>query len=220
MKRRQKRLPQVIERDDAKKLLAQPNTRCPTGLRNRAVLEAMYRGGLRVSEVTKLQPGHVRWQDGILEVRNGKGGKDRNVPFGPELGGWLQAWSERRPKGRYFFSTLKGGRMSVRYIEAVVERLARKARLSHCTPHVLRHSYATELLDEGFTIRQVQVLLGHSSVATTQVYTHVRPGDLVAKIRGRDKAEDAGDQVVMDLARQLLALPGEARQALAGLLQG
>ena len=79
-----KKLPVVLDKEEAEAILAQPNTGCPTGLRNRAILEVMYRAGLRVSEVINLKPGDIRWGSGILEIRGGKGGKDRNVPVNSE----------------------------------------------------------------------------------------------------------------------------------------
>ncbi len=215
-----KRLPTVLEIHEAQKLLAVPNTRCPTGLRNRAILEVMYRGGLRVSEVVKLRAPDIRWKQGIIEVHNGKGGRDRNVPVRSETIGWLQAWGEKRPKrARFFFCTLAGKRLAVRYIQAMVERMAGRSGVQcRVSPHTLRHTYATEMLDQGFTIREVQMLLGHSSVQTTQIYTHVRPADIAAKIQAQDKAEP-DDAEALALAEKLKALPKETRQALAELLK-
>ncbi len=131
---------------------------------------------------------------------------------------WLQRWNERRPKARRaFFCTLAGGPLSTRYLQQVVQRVAEKAGIERrVSPHTLRHSYATGMLDDGFTIREVQVLLGHSSVATTQIYTHVRPKDLAAKIQGT-----AGDKApgLITLAEKFKALPAEAREALIEFLQ-
>ena len=217
-----RRLPVVLDKTEAEALLAQPNTDCPTGLRNRAILELAYRAGLRVSELVKLRPANIRWREGLLEIRNGKGGRDRNVPVGPATLAWLRAWKAERPAGRTFFGTLKGGPLSARYLQQLVKRLAVKAlgeeRGARVHPHTLRHSYATSLLDDGFTIREVQDLLGHASVATTQVYLHVRPGDLAAKIRAREESPAEGD--AGELAATLLALPAETRAALARALLG
>ncbi len=189
-----KKLPKVISKDEAQALLAQSNTGCPTGLRNRVALELMYRAGLRVSEVTKLKPGDIRWQSGEVEIHNGKGGRERVVPVDSDTMQWLERWQQQRPrKAGRFFTTLQGKPVSIRYLQAMVDRCAEKAGLERerVSPHVLRHSYATEKLDEGFTIREVQELLGHSNVATTQIYTHVNPGSLREKVQGGRRDEVA-----------------------------
>lgn len=221
-----KRLPVVLDTKEAEAILKLPNTGCPTGLRNRAILEVMYRAGLRLSEALKLTAADIRWDSGLLEIRHAKNDKDRTVPVDSETGAWLRAWLEKRPKGggkgsRRFFCTLKARPLSGRYVEAMVKRLAVKAlgeeRGKVVTPHVLRHTYATTLLNGGFTIREVQELLGHSSVSTTQIYTHVRPHDLAAKIQNRT-LEQAKDRKVRELAAKLASLPEDVRKQLAELL--
>lgn len=217
-----KRLPTVLEKGEAEALLEQPNTSCPTGLRNRAILEVLYRAGLRNAEARHLRPGDIRWRDGMIEVRGGKGGKDRVVPVDSETLGWLRAWQAKRPRGRHFFNTLAGGELSARYLQALIKRLAHKAgieRADQVTPHVLRHSYATHLLNDGFTIREVQQLLGHSSIQTTQIYTHVSPGDLAEKIQQRSGNGEQRDRV-NTLVRRLMELPADALDALAEALDG
>ena len=210
------RLPKIISQEEAAALLAVPNVGCPTGLRNRVCLEVMYRAGLRVSEVVKLKPGNIRWKTGELEVRNGKGGKDRVVPVDQKTMDWLQRWEDQRPKaGGLFFVTLKGGELSTRYLGQVVDRCADKAGLDRkrVSPHVLRHSYATEKLDAGFTSREVQELLGHANGGTTQIYTHVSPKSLRDKVQGNGQANE-----VKRLAEALAKLPKEQRAALAEAL--
>ena len=185
-----KRLPVVLEAAEVKAILDAANIHCPTGFRNRTMLTVLWRCGLRVSEACNLRPEHIRWDTKILEVRRGKGGKDRNVPLDDVAFDWLERWRAHRAASPFFFSSLKGMRLSPRYVQQLVKRLAKKAlppaRAALVTPHVLRHTYATELLDEGFTLRDVQTLLGHASVATTQIYTHVRPAALTAKVRRRE----------------------------------
>ena len=185
-----RRLPVVLERSDVDQLLISPSCRYPTGLRNRVVLEVLAYAGLRVSEVVALRGGDIAWDSRMLEVRGGKGGKDRVVPLRQGTVGWLTAWQACRVNRGLtgtatFFCTLKGGPLSVRYLQQMVKRMAKRAGLEQAasvTPHTLRHTYATGLLDDGFNIREVQLLLGHSSVATTQIYTHVRPLVLAEKI--------------------------------------
>jgi len=222
-----KRLPVVLDIQEAEAILKVPNTGCPTGLRNRAILEVMYRAGLRLSEALKLAPADIRWESGLLEIRHAKNDKDRTVPVDSETIAWLRAWLEKRPKvrgngSRRFFCTLRARPLSGRYVEAMVKRLAVKAlgeeRGKVVTPHVLRHTYATSLLNGGFTIREVQVLLGHSDVSTTQIYTHVRPQDLVAKIQNRT-LEPEKERRVRELAAKLASLPDDVRKQLIEVLQ-
>jgi site-specific recombinase XerD len=218
-------LPKIMEKADVAKLLAEPNTTCPTGLRNRAIMEVMYRAGLRVSEVCALAPRDIRWAGRELVVRQGKGAKDRVVPFGRELENWLRLWDDKRPKTANgagpFFCTLQGGKLTPRYLQAMVKREAVAAGLDAAgvTPHVLRHTYATQLLDDGFTIREVQELLGHSNVSTTQIYTHVSPKGLREKIAARDEAQ-AADPAVSGLVAALASLTPEQKAALIAALQG
>ena len=190
------RLPKVVSRRQAEALLGIPNTKCPTGLRNRSVLEVMYRGGLRVSEVIKLKPGHVRWESGELEIHQSKNGRDRVVPVDQETMSWLQRWDQQRPrKGGRFFTTLAGRPLNRVYLYEMVRRCAGKTGLEfeRIGCHVLRHSYATEKLAAGFTIRDVQELLGHSDVSTTMIYTHVSPERLREKVQGNGRQDQLAE---------------------------
>jgi len=199
-----KKLPQILERQEIAAIKRQPNTRCPTGLRNRAILEVMHRGGLRISEIINLRRRDIRWDICALEVRGGKGGKDRTVPLDNTALAWLRAWDAQRPRGKTFFTTLKGGILSARYLQQLVKRLACKAGIedpNRVTPHVFRHTCATELLDEGFTIREVQAFLGHAWLNTTSIYLHVRPETLMAKTRARLNP-DPGPKPLKVRARQ------------------
>lgn len=192
--RKKRRLPKIISRDEAARLLAGPNLRAPTGLRNRCVLELMYRAGLRVGEVVRLQPRDVDAR-GTVRVEDGKGG-DGTAYFDAEsVMPHIDEWKRLRkmlgiPSSAPLFCTLKGGPMSVRYVEQMVARMKRRAGIpaaTVCTPHVLRHSFATELLDEGFTIREVQDALRHADLSSTQVYTHVLDTNLRRKITRRTR---------------------------------
>ncbi len=196
--RSNKRLPTTLTEAEVEALLAQVNPRSTTGLRNRAMLAAMLGAGLRVSEIVALVPRDVDLEEGMIRVNNGKGGRDRVVPVDQETAGWLRAWAEKRivlglnGRRRFFcavrrtqFGSEPGKPITVRTVQALVTRLARAAGMEkQVTPHVLRHTYATRLLDGGFTIREVQELLGHSSVHTTMIYTHVNPAALRKKIQG------------------------------------
>lgn len=203
-----KQLPKVISKEQAGALLEQPNVSCPTGLRNRVALELMYRAGLRVSEVVNLKPGHIDWEQDQVQVKNGKGGRDRVVPVDQDTIEWLSRWEAARPKqGGRFFTTLQGKPLSRVYLWGMVKRAAKKAGIDpdQASPHTLRHCYASEKLDEGFTVREVQELLGHSNVQTTSIYLHVNPKALREKIQGRRS----------DLAVQIAALEAQLAEVKA-----
>ena len=193
-----KRLPTILTRDEADALLRQPTRSATTGLRNLCMLELMLRAGLRVSEVVKLRPRDIRWRACELEVRGGKGGRDRVVPLRPSTVALLERWRDLRPTADTFFCTMwerggiasgggEGKPLSSRYVQQAVKRYAHRASIERrVTPHTLRHTYATDLLDGGLNIREVQQVLGHSDVSTTMIYTHVRPEALAAKIAALD----------------------------------
>jgi integrase/recombinase XerC len=185
-------VPDVLSVDDAFALVAAPDDESAFGLRDRAVLEVLYGSGLRVGEVVALDLADIDLPERILRVRAGKGGKDRIVPLSrPALAAirrWLAVRGEllaRRPgagaaagRGRAaeaaLFLNRFGGRLSARAVRAKAEAHALRAALPrHVHPHVLRHSFATHLLDGGADLRHIQELLGHSSLSTTQKYTHV-----------------------------------------------
>ena len=219
----QKKLPDIITEEEVRALLEQPNISCPTGLRNRAILEVMVRAGLRVSEVCNLKPGHLRWGSGEIEVHEGKFGKDRVVPISKATQDWLSLWQERRPKKNgYFFTTLKGKPLSPRYLWGMVGRCADKAGIQEVEqrndaarrkvhPHTLRHTFASNLIENGFTIVEVQQLLGHSHAHSTSVYLHVNPKALREKIQGRQKQQEiaALQEQVAELNERLAVLAAE-----------
>ena len=198
-KRRAKKLPKPITPDQYAKLAKTVIDKYPTGenrriitdLRNRVILEIMYRAALRVQEVCNLSPADIDFERKTIYVQEGKNLKDRVVPFGAELGVWLKKWLNARPqKGNYFFCTAQGKQLSTRYVRAMLERVSLQAevyiqdgkQLRAVNPHALRHSCATNWLNDGLTIREVQELLGHESVETTMLYTHVSMSHLGNKI--------------------------------------
>lgn len=185
-------LPKTMTREDAQALLRIPNMSAPTGLRNRCVLELMYRCGLRVSEVCGLHLRDWRPNDGQVHVREevAKGGREAVVYLDPPTEQLLERWKvvrRQHASGKpHLFTTLSGGPISRHYVWQMMQRYARRAGIEqHVHPHMLRHSYATELLREGFNIREVQALLRHSDIRTTVIYTHIFDDELARKIRGR-----------------------------------
>jgi len=230
-----KRLPETLSQSEIAALRDIVRTTSATGLRNRALVEMMLAAGLRVSEVCALRGVDVDLAGGTVRVNRGKGGKDRVVPILPEALPWLRLWADKRAglglDGRApFFVGLRSGRtghgyrergdgIKPRFVQALVKRLANAAGIQRrVTPHVLRHTYATGLLDRGFNLREVQVLLGHARLETTEVYTHVNPEDLRRKVAALDEAPNTeADGQVAALAKALAALTFEQRQALAAL---
>jgi len=188
-----KRLPQVIDREQWERLARQPSKRAPTGMRNLAILHAMYFAGLRASEVCSVSSRDLNKREMTLRVRLGKGKRDRsNLGVPVETWAVFERWAAVRPSSRYFFSTLDGNRLSERYVHQMVGRYAAKAGVFKLTaenrqvpinPHVLRHSYATRLIEAGVPIHDVARALGHASIATTQVYLHVNDAKLAEKLR-------------------------------------
>jgi integrase/recombinase XerD len=186
-----RKLPTTLTKDEARALLAAPNLRCPTGLRNRCILELMYRAGLRVGEVVALKPRDVIVDDGIVRVWDGKGGDGTSYFDSESLRVLLDQWKATRralPKSAYLFCTLKGAPVSTDYVRQMFRRMRRRAKIeTRCTPHTLRHTFATELLGEGFNIREVQEALRHADISTTQLYTHIIDSNLQAKIQQRQR---------------------------------
>ncbi len=158
------------------------------------MLMMMYRDGLRVSEVANLALADVNFAENTIYVQQGKGKKDRKLPLDSEAKTACLEWLKVRPEGEYFFCTLKGGQLDTRYIRDVCYRKSTEAGVfiqdgkekKPVSPHKLRHSFATDILRSGdFNIREVQELLGHSSIQTTQIYTHVAIDELQDKFANR-----------------------------------
>lgn len=178
--RQAKRLPKAITVQDVERLLATPDAATPLGARDRAMLETLYSTGIRVSELVGINLGDVDESGQALIVR-GKGKRERIVPLGSHalraIGEWI-AMRERVGRGgdtqSPLFINRDGGRISTRSVRRKLSKYLEEAGLdASISPHTLRHSFATHLLDNGADLRAVQELLGHRSLSTTQVYTHL-----------------------------------------------
>jgi integrase/recombinase XerD len=174
-------LPKALAERDIEALLQAPDTATPLGLRDRAMLELMYACGLRVSELVDLPLAGLNSRQGVLRV-DGKGGKERLVPVGEEALNWIERYlATARPalaRGRQplaLFLSNRGAAMSRQMFWGLVKRHASGAGIApkRISPHVLRHSFATHLLNHGADLRALQMLLGHSALSTTQIYTLV-----------------------------------------------
>ncbi len=174
-------LPATLSEADVEDLLEAPDLASPEGLRDRAMMELLYATGLRVSELVGLQRDQVNLDFGVVRVV-GKGGKERLVPMGEEAMEWMQRYLQQARgellKGRSLvdavFVTRRGGGMTRQTFWHAIKRHARTAGIEkHLSPHTLRHAFATHLVNHGADLRVVQMLLGHSDISTTQIYTHV-----------------------------------------------
>ncbi len=181
-------LPHCLSADDVDRLLEQPDPATPAGLRDRAMLEVLYASGLRVSELVGLRTGDLRLASGCLTC-SGKGAKERLVPVGEVAVRWVREYTEAaRPRllaGRasewLFVNARGGGRLSRVGCWKILKKHALLAGLPRgISPHVLRHSFATHLLERGADLRSIQTLLGHADLSTTQIYTHVLEARLKA----------------------------------------
>jgi integrase/recombinase XerD len=173
-------LPKSLTEEDVEQLLAAPNVGDALGLRDRAMLETLYASGLRVSELVTLKISQVSQDMGVVRIM-GKGSKERLVPLGEEALAWIRRYlKESRPQilrkraADALFVTRRGGAMSRQTFWHLLKRHAAHAGLKKAiSPHTLRHAFATHLLNHGADLRVVQLLLGHSDISTTQIYTHV-----------------------------------------------
>ncbi|MBX7256271.1 MAG: site-specific tyrosine recombinase XerD [Candidatus Hydrogenedentes bacterium] len=170
-------LPHVLSHDEIERMIAAVDLSKPEGIRDAAILELFYSCGLRISELATVPLRNVSLEEGAVRVR-GKGSKVRLAPLGSQAALRIRAWIEIRNQGPVKADTLflgkSGKRMSRSSVWQVVKRYSRAANIrQNVTPHMLRHSFATHLLDNGADLRSVQEMLGHSDISTTQIYTHV-----------------------------------------------
>ena len=172
-------LPKFLDLDEVDRLLAQPNVATPRGLRDKALISVLYATGLRVSELISLKSTNLHLREGYLTCV-GKGDKERLVPIGQEAADWVQKYlAEGRPKlvpksSPWLFVNARGGPLSRVGFWKLLKEYGLKAGITrNISPHVLRHSFATHLLDRGADLRAIQMMLGHADLSTTQIYTHV-----------------------------------------------
>lgn len=167
-------LPNFLSEEEIERLLLAPNADTSTGARDRAILEFLYATGLRVSEIVGLKLGDINIESGLLTC-HGKGSKQRIIPLGRSALGWLQKYLKRRNDlpGDHLFLDERYGGLTRQSVWKMIKIYAERSGLRNVSPHTLRHSFATHLLERGADSRSVQTLLGHSSLETTQLYTHL-----------------------------------------------
>jgi len=179
-----KPLPNVLSVEEVDKLLSQPDTSNIYGMRDKALLELLYSSGLRISEASDLRMDDVDLEGEFVRCR-GKGQKERIVPLGSVAIKWLKEYvngarfSFAKKDTRWLFLRKGGGKLSRVSMWKIVKKYARQAGINkEISPHTLRHSFATHLLEGGADLRSIQEMLGHSSITTTEIYTHISPKHL------------------------------------------
>jgi integrase/recombinase XerD len=180
MPRTGRALPNSLTEEEVERLLAAPDLSGALGIRDRTMLEVLYATGLRVSELVGLKHSQVNLNQGVVRI-SGKGNRERLVPLGAESMRWIKEFMDG-PRAEilgaqvtdHLFPTRRGDRMTRQSFWHIIKRYARLARVDKpLSPHTLRHAFATHLLNHGADLRVVQMLLGHSDLSTTQIYTHV-----------------------------------------------
>ena len=184
--KREKHLPSVMQPSDIALLLEQPDLSTPLGLRDRAFLELLYASGLRIAELVGIDIDDVELRARLVKVR-GKGAKERIVPFGSKAEEAMRAWLPAREapaEEAALFTNYRGGRITQRSVRRLFDGYVRAAALrAGISPHTMRHSFATHLLNAGADLRAIQELLGHASLSTTQKYTHLNDWELMKVYR-------------------------------------
>jgi integrase/recombinase XerD len=171
-------LPKFLLPEEVDRLLEAPDLSSDSGLRDKAMLEVLYATGLRVSELVALKVEDLNLELGYL-LTLGKGSKERTVPLGKSAINWVRGYLAVRPRliknasTPYLFVRSKGQPISRQIFWRLIVSYGEKAKIGHITPHLLRHSFATHLLENGADLRSVQMMLGHSDISTTQIYTHI-----------------------------------------------
>jgi len=192
-----RKIPEVLTRTEQEAIVAQPNPRYLTGHRNRVMLRLMLDTGLRLSEVIHLQWKDIDLNQGKLMVGQGKGAMNRTLWTGETNLAALVKWRGRQAKEcagshQTVFTTKAGGKLDPRYIQRMVKRYAVKAGIQKdITPHTLRHTFATDLYRKTANIRLTQKALGHSNLATTQIYTHIVDEELEGALKSLSTAKVA-----------------------------
>ena len=183
-----RKLPGTLNPEEVERLLQAPDLSKPQGVRDAAILELMYSSGLRVSEICALELNDVNLEDGFLRVRSGKGDKQRIAPFGAKAANAIDVYIQSaRPQlvrshtGSAMFLSNRGIPISRKTIWFMIKQAAERVKIAKpVKPHILRHSFATHLLSGGADLRVIQEMLGHADIATTEIYTKVEPGQLLA----------------------------------------
>jgi integrase/recombinase XerD len=200
-----RKIPVTLTAEEINKLIAQPNKRVPTGLRNKAILSFIWDSGARVSDVTNLRPGNINIAKKEVIIKGGKGDVDRNLSFSDYTGQLLKKYKEARPKGEYFFCTLKGNKLDRVYLFSMIRRYAKRIGIDKKVGlHTLRHSFALKFYqDSGHDLIRLQKILGHKSLVTTQIYCYIDGTDVKEGLEAYYNKRDSADKNMGDRIKAL-----------------
>ena len=191
-----RKIPVTLTAEEVGKIIAQPNKRVPTGLRNKVILSFIWDSGARVSDLINLRPGNLNIAKKEVLIKDGKGGVDRSLSFSEYRGELLKKYKEARPKGDYFFCTLEGKKLDRVYLYAMIRRYAARIGITKKIGlHTLRHSFALKFYkDSGHDLIRLQKILGHKNINTTEIYCYMDSTDvkegLQAYYNKRDHSKD------------------------------
>jgi len=190
-----KKLPEIIDRQEAEKLFKQINPRYIRGKRNLAIFKLMLNTGLRLAELCNLKTKDINLDKQFLKVVNGKNGRDRIIPFPADITAYIKAWTSEKAKrgieSKYLFCSFRifnskqgqaSKKLMPRYIQTALKQYAKKAGIEGLHPHTLRHSYATAVYQTDHNLEGLRMLLGHANIQTTQIYINLSMTDLKGTI--------------------------------------
>jgi len=209
---KRRKIPITLTVDDVNRLVNQPNKRVPTGLRNKAILSFIWDSGSRVSDIINLKPGNINISNREAIIKNGKYDVDRNLLFSDYTAELLKRYKEARPKGKYFFCTLKGNKLDRVYLYSMIRRYAKRAGINKKVGlHTLRHSFALKFYqDSGHDLIRLQKILGHRNINTTQIYCYMDNTDIKEGLEAYYSKRDSDDKNIKDrigaLEEQIKAL--------------
>lgn len=175
-----RKIPTTLTAKQVREIIDQPNKRVPTGLRNKAILSLVWDSGARVSDITNLKPGNLNISKKEIIIKNGKGGVDRILSFSEYTQDLLKKYKEDRPKGKYFFCTLKGNKLDRIYLYSMVRRYAKRIGITKKVGmHTLRHSFALNFYkNSNHDLIRLQKILGHKDIRNTQIYCYMNSTDV------------------------------------------
>ena len=202
---KRRKIPVTLTIEEVNKLAKQPNKNVPTGLRNKAILLFIWDSGARVSDVINLRPGNINVSSREAIVKNGKYNVDRNLLFSDYTAELLGKYKKARPKGKYFFCTLKGGKLDRVYLYNMIRRYAKRAGIGKKVGlHTLRHSFALKFYKESnHDLIRLQKILGHRNINTTEIYCYMDNTDIRKGLEAYYSKRDSKDKNIEDRIKTL-----------------